>query len=81
MYSASAPGMDIYTIPLFNGHEIRSTSVVSGFPPSAAAPVCIGVNNTPAGLIQVWFLVKTTLYYGINVTVVGPAGVPYHAAW
>ena len=81
LHGDSAPGIDLYGIPLFNGHELSGTSTVTGFAPSGGFPVYHAVPDSPYQLLEVWFLLKDILYYGINVQVVGPAGIPYQEAW
>jgi hypothetical protein len=31
--------------------------------------------------VHAWFVSDGVLYYGLNVAIVGPAGVPYHEPW
>jgi hypothetical protein len=79
MYGEPAAGLDMYSLPLYNGHGIQGTQFGYGFPSSFAFLTSQVGNN--GALLLVWYSADTMLYYGINLTVVGPAGVPYYSAW
>jgi hypothetical protein len=81
MYSDLAPGMDIFEFPLYNGHEIQGTSTIFESDMSMAGPVPQTDPNAKKGALVVWFLADTILYYGTNIALIGPAGVPYNEPW
>ena len=76
-YGDSAPGFDVYEIPLYNAHEFEGTSLVYGG--GLVAPAVMTGPNKVA--VHAWFVSDGVLYYGLNVAIVGPAGVPYHEPW
>ena len=74
-------GLDLYVVPLYNGHQIQASTMLSGYSPSIAYPLDHEVPNTSLHLLEIRYIIKAILYYGVNVTLVGPAGVPFHEAW
>lgn len=80
LHVGEAAGFDVYEVPLFNTHVIQGVSSVSGpAGSSSAAPVLsMGPNK---GVVYVWFLSHAYVYYGVDIAIVGPAGVPYDKPW